>query len=146
MKVSGRDLAVRQESILVEQDHTTSIVFHVEAIRQELVLEVFNCFLQGNDVPLSRNMFFDSSCFSTSRPWIPIFNTEPLPFGQSVGHVVVKVIFLAGWRVFSGGCLAERWIGTLRIDNVIPKSDLGVRFHPCRRTIPCGRDVFLIIR
>ena len=42
MEVNGRDLDIRTESILVEQDRTPSTVCHVEAIRQELVLEVFN--------------------------------------------------------------------------------------------------------
>ena len=57
MKANGRELDVRKESILVEQDRTSSPVCHVEAIRQKLVLKVFNCFLQGDDVPLPRNMF-----------------------------------------------------------------------------------------
>ena len=57
MKVNRRDLDVRKESILVEQDRTTSTVCHVEAIRQELVLEVIKCFLQGDDVPLPRICF-----------------------------------------------------------------------------------------
>ena len=39
MVLTGRDLDVRKESILVEQDRTTSTVCHMEAIRQELVLE-----------------------------------------------------------------------------------------------------------
>ena len=71
MKVNGRDLDVRTEGIPVEQDRTTSIVCHVEAIRQELVFEVLKCFLQGDDVPLLRNLFFDRSIFSTSRSWVP---------------------------------------------------------------------------
>ena len=74
----------------VEQDGTTSVMCHVEAIRairQELVIQVFNSFL--HDVPLLRNMFFDSSFCSTPRSWVPGINTESLLFGQSVGHVVV---------------------------------------------------------
>ena len=126
-------LDVREASILVQQDCASSIVCHVEAIRQELVLEVFNCFLQGDDVPLPRNMFFDSSFSSTSRPWVPIVAAEPFLFGQSVGHVAINVILLARWRMFPGWRLAERRIGTLRIDNVTPKSDLGVRLHRCRK-------------
>ena len=50
-----------------------------KAIRQELVL-------------LLRKMFFDSSSFSTSMSWVPVANTEPSLFGQSVGHVVVKIL------------------------------------------------------
>ena len=90
MKVNGRDLDVRKESILVEQDRTTSTVCHVEAIRQELVLEVFNCFLQGNDVPLLRDMFFDSSFFSTPRSWVPI--TKKLSLVCSVNRLGMSLL------------------------------------------------------
>ena len=45
MEIDGRDLNVRKESVLIEQDGASSIVCHVEAIRQVLVLEVFNSFL-----------------------------------------------------------------------------------------------------
>ena len=110
MKVNGRDLHVRKESNLVEQDRTTSIVCHVEAIRQELVLEVLNCFLEGNDVPLLRIVLFDCSSFSTSKSWVPIKGTEPSLFGQPVGHVAVKMIFL----VHDGECFlagASRYAG-----------------------------------
>ena len=72
------------------------------AIRQELVLRVFNCFLQGDDVSFHRFLPFDSSFFSTSRSWVPVMNAEPSLFGQSVGHLIVKFILSGGWNVFSG--------------------------------------------
>ena len=108
------------------------------------MIEVFNCFLQGDKVPLRRNVFFDRSFFSTSRSRVPIVNTEFHLLDQSVEYVVVKVIFLTKDVKFSAWCLAERCIGFFHIDNVAPKSVLGVRFHPCRKTISYGRDVFLI--
>ena len=58
MKVNGRDLDVREESIWIEQDGTTSMVCHVEACREELVIHVFNCFLQGDNVPISPQSVF----------------------------------------------------------------------------------------
>ena len=45
MEIDGRDINVRKESALVEQDCAFFIVCHVEAIRLELVLELFNSFL-----------------------------------------------------------------------------------------------------
>ena len=42
MEVNRRNLDVRKKGILIEQNRTPSVVCHVEAIRQELVLEVFN--------------------------------------------------------------------------------------------------------
>ena len=75
--MDGRDLDVRNESNLVEQDRTSSIMFHVEAIRQEFVLEVLNFFLQRDDVPFLRNMLFDGSFFSASMSRVPIVDAEP---------------------------------------------------------------------
>ena len=40
-----RDIDVREEGIHVEQDRAPSLVCLMEAIRQEIVLEVLNCFL-----------------------------------------------------------------------------------------------------
>ena len=79
-----------KKSIIVEQDRTTSIVCHMEAIRQEPVVEVFNCLLQCDNVPFPRNMFFDSSFFSTPRSWVSIINAESSLLCQSVGHLVVS--------------------------------------------------------
>ena len=63
---------------------------HVEAVRQEIVLEVFNCFLWCDDVPFSRNVPLDSSFFFTSGSTVPIVDAEPSLLGQAVGHVVIK--------------------------------------------------------
>ena len=121
----------RKNVSLLNKDGTTSIMCHVEAIRQELVIQVFNCFLQDDDVPIHRNVFFGNS-FSTPRSWAPIINTEPPLFGQSVGHVVVEVVLTAICRVFSGRCIAARCVDTLAVDRVTPQSNHEVCFHPCR--------------
>ena len=73
-------------------------------------------------------------------------NTEPRLLSQSVGYVFVEVVPLAGWRVFSGSCLAERCLGTCQINDVTPENGLRVCFHPSRETIPYGRDILLITR
>ena len=109
MKVNGRDLDIGEESISVEQDGTNSTVRHMEAIRQELVVHVFDCFLLSDYVPLLRNLFFDSSFFSKPRSWVPILNTEFFLFGQSVGHVVGEVVALTRCRVSLFRVLA--WLG-----------------------------------
>ena len=54
-------------------------------------------------MPLPGKMFFDGSSFSTPRSWVPIVNTEPFLFGQSVGHVVVEVILLVDVECFLAG-------------------------------------------
>ena len=135
-----------KEGVLIEQDGASSIVCHVEAIRQELMLEVHNTFLWCDDVPFFRNMLVDGSFFSTSRFRVPIVFAEPSLFCQWVGHLVVKSIFLRRRIMSSGWCLAENGIETSRIDNVTPENGLRVRLHPDRKTIPYGQDIFFIAR
>ena len=77
-------------------------------------------------MPFSRNVPFDTSFLSTSRSWVPIVNAEPFLFGQTVGYVFVEVIPLAGRRMFSGWCLAERCISTRHIHNVTSENGLRV--------------------
>ena len=74
MEVNGSSLDVLMKSVLVEQNRTSSIMCHMETICQELVVQIFNGFLQGDDVPLRRNVLFDSSFFS--RSWVPIVDAE----------------------------------------------------------------------
>ena len=58
MEVHRRNFDVRVRSVLVEQNRTPSMVCHKEPIRQKLVVQIFNCFLQGDGVPFSRHVFF----------------------------------------------------------------------------------------
>ena len=107
----------------------------MEAIRQELVIQVFNFFLQNIDVPLPSNLFFDSSFSSTPRSWVPITNTEPSLFGQPVGQDV---------ECFLVGAARNAALTPFYIDSVTPQGGHEVRVHPCQKAISHGRDVFLI--
>ena len=80
MKRERRDLDVGVESIFVEQESTPAVVSHMEAVRQKVVLEVLDGFLQRDDVPFPRNVTFNSSCFSTSRTRFSTFDAEPRLF------------------------------------------------------------------
>ena len=71
------------KGVLVEQNRTTSIMSHKEAIRQVVVINVFDSFLQGDDVSFHRNVLFDGIFSSASRSWVPIVDAEPLLFGSS---------------------------------------------------------------
>ena len=48
------------------------VVSHVEPVREELVVNILNRLVQGDDMPCSCNLFLDSALFSTSRSWIPV--------------------------------------------------------------------------
>ena len=57
MKADGLDIDVGVEGVLVEENSTTCVMGHVEAIRDKLVVNVVRSHLQGNDMPRSCNLF-----------------------------------------------------------------------------------------
>ena len=50
---------------------------HVEPVREELVIGIFNRFLQGDGMPFPSNLFFSSPSVSAAISWIPVVYTEP---------------------------------------------------------------------
>ena len=77
MKVNGFDLDVREASVLIEQNGTTPKVCNVEACLEELVVNILNCFLQGDDMPLACDLLLNSAFSYTPRPWISVVDAEP---------------------------------------------------------------------
>ena len=67
MKADGLDTDVGVEGILIEENRAACIMGHVEEIRENLVVHVVERLLQGNDMPLSCNLFFEGIFFSTSK-------------------------------------------------------------------------------
>ena len=68
---NGLDFDVRVKGVLVEQDSTASVVGNVKVIREALVLEVLNRFLERNHVPFHRNVFFDGTFSASSTSRVP---------------------------------------------------------------------------
>ena len=77
VEVDRFDADVRVEGVLVEENRTTSEVSHIKAFMKDSVVDVVRSFLQGDEVPLSRNLFFDSIFCVSSRSRIPVVNTKP---------------------------------------------------------------------
>ena len=78
MKVDGLDIDVRVEGVLVEENRTACIMGHVEGIRENVMIDIFGRLLQGNDMPLHRNLLFEGIFFSTSEPRVPVVDAESL--------------------------------------------------------------------
>ena len=78
MKVNKLDFDVRVEGVFVEEHRASSVVGHVEPMCQNIMVNIFNCFLQCDDCDL----FLKSTFFSTSRSWIPVVDAESL-FAQA---------------------------------------------------------------
>ena len=53
VEVDGCDLDIGEGSVLVEKYCASSVVGNVETVREKLVVNIFNCLLQGDDVPFS---------------------------------------------------------------------------------------------
>ena len=60
MKVNGLDVNIGVEGVLVEEDCTSCVMGHVEAIREKLVVDVVRRFLQGNEMPFACDSFLKS--------------------------------------------------------------------------------------
>ena len=81
VEVDGFDLDIREESVLIEEHRASSVVSYVEPICKNVMFDIFNRFLQGDDMPFPCNSFADCDLFSTSRSWIPVVVAEPFLYG-----------------------------------------------------------------
>ena len=66
MKVDRFDTDVRVEGVLVEENRTACKVGHVEPTSTAVMVDIFRCLLQGNDMPPSCNLLFGSNCIFLS--------------------------------------------------------------------------------
>ena len=71
------DADVGVESVLVEENRTACEVGHVKPFTKNIVINIVRRLLQGNDVPLHRNLFFNSIFCASSGPRVPVVNTKP---------------------------------------------------------------------
>ena len=74
---SGSDVDVRVEGVLIEEDRAARLVGHVKSFLKNIVIKIVRRFLQSNDMPFHRNLFFEFVFSSTSGPRIPVVDAEP---------------------------------------------------------------------
>ena len=92
MKVDGLDIDVGVEGVLVEENCTTCVMGHVEAIREKLVVNVVGPLLQGNDMPPSCNLFFKGTFFSPSRSRVPVVDAESPLHNRTGSKVLIGTV------------------------------------------------------
>ena len=51
MKVDGLDIDVGIEGVLIEENRATSMMGHVEATCENVMIDILRSLLQGNDMP-----------------------------------------------------------------------------------------------
>ena len=94
MEVYRLDFDIRVEDVRVEENHASHVLGHVEPTSKNVMVNIFNCFLQRDDVPLACDLFLKSTFFSTSRSWIPVVDAESFLHRRTIRHFVVEVILL----------------------------------------------------
>ena len=58
---------------------------HVTKTSKNVMVDIFRCLLQGNDVPPACNLLLESILFSAREPWIPVADTQPLLHRRTIG-------------------------------------------------------------
>ena len=61
MEVNRSNFDILVKGDLAEQHRTPSTMRHIETSRQVLTVKIFICFVQGDDMPFRRNVFFNGS-------------------------------------------------------------------------------------
>ena len=77
VEVDRFDADVGVESVLVEEHRTACKVSHIKTFMKDFVFDKVRSFLQGDEAPLSCNLFLDSIFCASSRPRISVVDTKP---------------------------------------------------------------------
>ena len=68
MQVIGPDLNVGVEGVLVEENRASSVVGHVEPTSKNVMVDIFRCLLQSNDMPPACSLLLESIFFPRRAP------------------------------------------------------------------------------
>ena len=109
MKVNRLDFDIRVEGVFVEEHRASSVVGQLEPICQNIMVNLFNCFLQCDDVPLACDLFLNRG---------------------TIRHVVVEAVLLRTCIVSPCGCLAKFCDGLLNIDLMSFQGNIRVCLYP----------------
>ena len=91
MKVDGLDIDAGVEGVLVEEDCTTCVMGHVEAIREKLVVNVVRRLLQGKDMPPSWNSCLEGIFLSATAPGFQLCMLSLLCTIERVANCLLKL-------------------------------------------------------
>ena len=61
----------------VEEDRAACVVGHVKSFLKNIVINIVRRLLQGNNMPLPRNLFLKCVFPPTSGPRVPVADSEP---------------------------------------------------------------------
>ena len=78
VKVNRFDADVKIEGVLDEESRTARKMGHAKSFMKDFVFDIFRSFLKCNEVPLSCNLFLESTFPTSSGPRVPVVNVECL--------------------------------------------------------------------
>ena len=122
MEVSRLDFGVRVEGVFVEEHRANSVVGHVESIRENITVNIFNRFLQCDGVPLACDLLLISTFSSTSRSWVPVVDAESFLYKRTIRHLLAEA--------------------SLRIDHMSIKGNIVVCLHPRSESVCAWRRLY----
>ena len=118
MKVDGLDIDVGVEGVLVEENCTTCVMGHVEAIRKKIVVNAVRRLLQGKDTPPSCNLFLKGIFFSTSGSSVPVVDAESPLHNRTSSKVLIGTVFVRRCSTFPLRRLAKFCCSLLNINHM----------------------------
>ena len=127
MKVDGFDII---KSVLVEENRTTCVSGHVEAICEKFVVDVVRRFLQGNDMPRSYNLLFESNFISPTGSRVPVVDVESLLHNRTGRRVLIGTVHVRRGSVFPFGCFAKLCCSLVGVRHMLGKDFVIAQFDP----------------
>ena len=67
MKVTGFDVDIGVEGVLVEENRASSVMGHVEPTSKNVMVDILRCFLQSDDVPHACDLLLEGALDSSCR-------------------------------------------------------------------------------
>ena len=130
MKVDGFDTDVRVEGLLVEENRAARKVGHVEAIREKLVVNISRRLLQGNDMLLSCNLFFEGIFFSPTGSGVPVADAESPLQCRTGRKAFTGTVHVGRGGMFSFRCLAKLCGSLLNVHHMLDQDFVVAHFDP----------------
>ena len=130
MKVDGLDINVGVKGVLVEENRTTCVMGHVEAIREKLVVNILGRLLQGNDMPLCCNVLFEGIFFLPAGSRVPAVDAESPLRNRTSRKTFLELFHVRRGSVFSFICLAKLCCSLLNVHHMLDQDFVFAQFGP----------------
>ena len=134
-KVDRFDADVRIKVSLLKRTAPPAKWSHVKSFMKDFVFDIVRSFLSGNEVPLSCNLFLDSTFPISSGPRVPVVNAEPLLHRWLRREAFVDAGCLRKWSLNSLKSVTEICFNSVNVHHVLGQNLIRCHFTPHRKLI-----------